>query len=118
MSERDHRRQAIRLNAATRYIIWAYEGVFPNPNRRKHAMHLGKLFGYPHTPPATPMEMAKPGEEIITAMVPKPFQLRVEENRAVNIAAGVQQMPVSIAEHWYSIANGVQIISRQPAPLS
>lgn len=59
----------------------------------------------------TPMQSAKPGERIVTVKVPKAFELRLTNHRSVSVAAGIQRMPLSLATHWYSVANKVQIIS-------
>lgn len=56
-------------------------------------------------------EAAKPaeGEVLVTATVPKAFKLRIDNHVIVDYKPGVQEMPLSHAEHWYSKANGVQV---------
>ncbi len=48
-------------------------------------------------------------QQFVTVTVPKPFKLRQASHEVVEYAAGVQEMPVEHAEHWYSKANGVEI---------
>lgn len=59
----------------------------------------------------TPEAPAIEGEvvEYVTVTVPKAFKLRVDHFRELQFRAGVQQMEKSLAEHWYSKANGVEI---------
>ena len=62
--------------------------------------------GTKETPPAKKSTLAK-GE--IVAMVPKKFSLRIDGDTIHHFLPGVQNMQRSLAEHWYSKANGVQI---------
>lgn len=49
----------------------------------------------------------------VTVTVPKAFTLRLDHQREIKVAAGVQQMEVTNANHWYSKANGVTIYNPQ-----
>lgn len=47
------------------------------------------------------------GEDTITVTVPHRFHLTLNNFKRVTYEAGVQEMPVSHAEHKYAVANGV-----------
>ena len=60
----------------------------------------------------SPTVLPKPENTIegkVTVTSPKAFKLRVDNHVTVDYKAGVQEMPVSHAEHWYSKANGVVV---------
>ena len=48
----------------------------------------------------------------VTVTVPKAFNLRLDTGEIVQIKEGIQEMDRVLAEHWYSVANGVQIYRR------
>jgi hypothetical protein len=48
----------------------------------------------------------------VTVTVPKAFKLRTTHDHVVDYAAGICEMPVEHAEHWYSKANGVTIYKK------
>ena len=48
----------------------------------------------------------------VTVTVPKAFKLRTTHDHIVDYAAGICEMPVEHAEHWYSVANGVTIYKK------
>lgn len=50
---------------------------------------------------------ASPAGEKVTVIVPKAFTLTRDDRAEIPFAAGVQEMYVEDAEHWYSQANGV-----------
>lgn len=52
-------------------------------------------------------------EDTVTVTVPKPFKLTVNHSSIVQYNAGIQEMPISHANHWYSAANGVMIYSKE-----
>jgi len=54
-----------------------------------------------------PMAAAADGEELVTVSVPRAFTVTLADKREVAVPAGMQELPKSIAEHWYSAANGV-----------
>lgn len=61
------------------------------------------------------LEPVEVNEDKVVVNVPKPFTLRVDNHRAVEYKAGVQNMPVSHSEHWYSKVNGVEVHTPQSA---
>lgn len=56
-----------------------------------------------------PMAAAVAGEPLVTAVVPRAFVLTLKLGVEVAVPAGLQELPQSIAENWYSKANGVTI---------
>jgi hypothetical protein len=56
-------------------------------------------------------EVRQPTEsgERVTVMIPKNFSLTLEDHSQVHYKAGVDEMPVEHAEHWYTKAMGVEI---------
>lgn len=62
-----------------------------------------------------PSAAAVPGETLVTAMVPRAFVLTLKLGLEVAVPAGLQELPQSIAENWYSKANGVTIYSPEKA---
>jgi len=57
-----------------------------------------------------PMDVAVPGEQIVSALVLRTFILTLADGTPIRVMAGTQQMPQSIAEHFYSKAHGVKIV--------
>ena len=55
------------------------------------------------TEPAT-----EEASDIITVTVPKPFQLRLDNDALIKFEAGIQEMERRFAEHWYALAHGVE----------
>lgn len=51
-------------------------------------------------------------EEMVTATVPKAFNLTLDAGHTIRINAGTQEMPRSHAEHWYALAHGVTVKSK------
>jgi hypothetical protein len=65
----------------------------------------------PATPPVetqTPAPVAE-GEVVVTVFVPKAFNLTLSPSHSIKVPAGVQDMTLDQANHWYSVANGVKI---------
>lgn len=66
--------------------------------------------------PATEAEQpqAAPADEAVyvTVTVPKAFKLRTTHDHIVDYAAGICEMPIEHAEHWYAKANGVTIYKK------
>ena len=56
-----------------------------------------------------PVEVASELVDTVTVTVPKAFKLRVDNFRELEIKAGIQEMERQHADHWYSVANGVQV---------
>lgn len=48
----------------------------------------------------------------VTVTVPKAFKLRTTHDHVYDYAAGICEMPLEHAEHWYSVANGVTIYKK------
>lgn len=66
----------------------------------------------PIVPPVTntiqkPGDVVTEGEAMVTCTVPRTFRITTDKHVIVEIAAGVQELPSSIVEHWYAKANGV-----------
>lgn len=47
--------------------------------------------------------------DVVTAHVPKGFNLTLDSGHTIRINAGTQEMPREHAEHYYAKANGVTI---------
>ena len=62
---------------------------------------------------AAPVQEAAPevaeGEVMVTVSVPKAFNLTMSPSQTIRVPAGVQEMTLAQAEHWYSKAHGVSI---------
>lgn len=54
-------------------------------------------------------EAKRHGEDVVTTIVPKTFQLTGNDHRVVAYEAGIIDMPRAHAEHWYAKAQGVEI---------
>ncbi len=50
--------------------------------------------------------------EFVTVTVPRAFKLRTGVHVEREFKAGVQEMERELAEHWYSVANGVTIYEK------
>lgn len=48
-------------------------------------------------------------EEWVTAIVPTRFTLTLDSHKPVEYEAGVQEMPLSHASHWFARARGVKV---------
>ncbi len=48
----------------------------------------------------------------VTVVVPKAFKLRMDLDTEIAISAGIQELPYDQATHWYSVANGVKIYTK------
>ena len=53
-----------------------------------------------------------PAANTVTVTVPKAYKLRVDDHTEILVKAGVQEMPLAHAEHWYSVANGVTVYQK------
>ena len=56
-------------------------------------------------------DAVKPAGEpvvMVTVTVPKAFKLRIDHHQVVEYKAGVQEMPLEHADHWYAKANKVE----------
>ncbi len=56
-----------------------------------------------------PMDVAVPGELLVTAIVPRTFILTLANSVPIRVPGGIHEMPEAIANHSYSKANGVSI---------
>jgi hypothetical protein len=48
-------------------------------------------------------------DDMVTAIIPKSFQLTLDNHAHVSYEAGTQDMPREHAEHWFAVAMGVEI---------
>lgn len=60
-------------------------------------------------PAAQPISADLPEEEIVTAVVVKPFKITRDNGKEVAYAVGVQEMPAADATHWFARAMGVTV---------
>lgn len=71
-------------------------------------MESNKIGGSTITSAAkTPAQAAQSDEAFVTSLVPKGFTLFLRPGLKVTVKAGTQELPVSIANHWYAKAHGV-----------
>lgn len=60
-------------------------------------------------PPATIAAEAKQAHDRkVTVFVPKAFIFTRDDGEVLAVAAGIQEMPRSMAAHWFCVANGVR----------
>jgi hypothetical protein len=59
----------------------------------------------------TDQEIEVDADEIVTAHVPRAFNLTTDDGHTLRISAGSQTMPRAHAEHFYAKANGVTVKS-------
>lgn len=59
----------------------------------------------------TPVEVAS--EVVVTVTAPKAFTLNWTHDQQFKYAAGVQEMPLVHATHWWAKANGVKVYERK-----
>lgn len=52
-------------------------------------------------------------KDLVTVVIPKSFNLMLDTHEVVRYVDGVQEMPRSHAEHWYSKVNGVRIYTKK-----
>lgn len=59
-------------------------------------------------------EVRQPTEsgERVTVTIPKNFSLTLDDHSQVHYKAGVDEMPLEHATHWYSQAMGVEVYQR------
>ena len=53
--------------------------------------------------------------ETVTVVVPRPFTLTLDNFQPVPYEAGVQEMPVDHASHWFARAQGVKVYTTNQA---
>ena len=61
------------------------------------------------TPETGKVEVADELVDTVTVTVPKAYKLRIDNHQLIDVAAGIQEMERSHAEHWWSKAQGVKI---------
>ena len=61
----------------------------------------------------TPVEVADEVTVTVTVTAPKAFVLNVTHDVRVEYKAGVQEMPLAHATHWWAKANGVKVYERK-----
>lgn len=47
--------------------------------------------------------------ETVTVLIPKNFTLTLDDHTQVSYVAGVDEMPIEHASHWWSVQNGVEV---------
>jgi hypothetical protein len=47
--------------------------------------------------------------EKVTVLIPKPITLTLDDHTQVSYGAGIDEMPIEHANHWWSVQNGVEI---------
>lgn len=47
------------------------------------------------------------GAELVPVMIPKAFQLRLDDHTLIDVQAGMRRVPRALANHWWFAANGV-----------
>jgi hypothetical protein len=57
----------------------------------------------------TPLDAVQEGEATVTCEVPRGFTITLDDHTKVEVKAGVQELGVVIANHWYAKAHGVKI---------
>lgn len=78
------------------------------PQNPKVQEALAKL-GQPPAAPRTPADIRKEGEPMVTMIIPpKGIKLILDGGVKVNIPGGTQNIPQSLAEHWYVKAHGAK----------
>lgn len=78
-------------------------------------MESNKIGGSTITSAAkTPAQAAQSDEAFVTSLVPKGFTLFLRPGLKVTVKAGTQELPVSIANHWYAKAHGVTTYTPEP----
>ncbi len=72
--------------------------------------------GVSHHPAALSLQALprRKDEHLVTAIVPRDFQLTLENYALVLIPAGTQALPRHIARHWWARANGVVLYEAPP----
>lgn len=69
---------------------------------------LSKI-GQPMDPPRSPADVRQEGEEMVTVIIPpKGIKLILDGGVKVNIPGGTQNIPESLADHWYVKAHGAR----------
>jgi hypothetical protein len=63
----------------------------------------------------SPIDVAQDGEKFVTAISPRAFTLTLDDHTKVEVQAGTQELPESIANHWYSKAHGVSVYAPMAA---
>lgn len=84
----------------------------PKPRERRALAATNALAtasGLPKTAEQAAATAATLAEDKVTVTVPKAFTLTLDDHQVIEIAAGVQPMPKSWAEHWFSKAKGVTV---------
>jgi hypothetical protein len=55
-------------------------------------------------------EEAAVGHETVTMIFDKPVRLTLEHGPAIAFPAGVHQVPLHLADHWYLKVNGARVM--------
>lgn len=65
-------------------------------------------------PPASALIAGAPSEpeesgKIVTVKIPRDFRLTLDSHHEVHYKAGIDEMPLEHALHWFAQANGVEV---------
>lgn len=60
--------------------------------------------------PAAEVQAEVEKDDLVKVTVPKAFRLTVDGHRTIEYPAGIQDMPASHADHWFTKAVGVNVI--------
>lgn len=63
------------------------------------------------------LDVVKDGEKVVTAISPRPFTLTMDDHTKVEVKAGAQELPESVAMHWYAKAHGVSVYEPEKKPV-
>jgi len=75
------------------------EAVKPRVSLNPQAMIAG------YDPGSAPSESG----EMVTVTIPKNYTLTLDDHTQVQYKAGVDEMPIEHANHWWSVQNGIEI---------
>jgi hypothetical protein len=56
-------------------------------------------------------------EDLVTVLIPRAYNFTQEDHKVVHYKSGIEEMPRSHAEHWFSKGMGVEIVTKGSNPL-
>jgi hypothetical protein len=65
--------------------------------------------------PETAQEIEQEDNSRVTVMIPRAFILTLDNHHQVQYPAGIDEMPIEHANHWYAKACGVEIYDKKRA---
>lgn len=57
-------------------------------------------------------------EDLVTVLIPRAYNFTQEDHKVVHYKSGIEEMPRSHAEHWFSKGMGVEIVTKGSNPLA